>query len=82
MTLSRIVRSMHACLIFDVDPLPVSLSSTVTVIPRPTIDRAIAYAAASIRVAPLFALGNCEELFIVAVLSVKWKVLTSVAYVS
>ena len=70
MTLSRILRSMLACLIFDVDPLPVSLSSTVTVIPRSTIDRAIA---AAVRVAPFFALGNCEELFIVAVLSVSWK---------
>ena len=51
----------------------------MTVNLRPNIGRSIA---AAFKVAPLFALGNCEELFMVAVLSVKWKVLTSVAYVS
>ena len=56
-------------------PLP----STETAILRPNIGRSIA---AAVRVAPFFALGNCEELFIVAVLSVSWKALTRVAYVS
>ena len=45
---------------------------------RPNIGRSIA---AAFKVAPLFALRNREEFFMVAVLSVSQKALTSVAYV-
>ena len=58
-----------------------TVSTTVTVILRPNIGRAIVHGAFLIRVAPLFALGNCEELLMVAVFSVSWQALTSVAYV-